>query len=472
MAWLPSDSEVEEVQTVNPATRVGTEKGRGTNRFNAVTTPAPQPQPDQPSKGQSFFRGVGEGATLGWQDEIEGAINGGLEYGVRKIRSVATGETVPALSDIYVQARDRSRAKTTGARDANPNTFTTGEVAGAVATSAVPVAGVARAAQAVGTVGKVARAAAVGAGYGGVAGAGKSEGETVGQVASDAAEGATTGALTGGLIQGAGSAIAKTLQSLPAAARGKFIEDLANKAGLPESVKTTLSIAAGYHSGGTTLALQVAKALGATPTGQKVLGEIAKVGKPIETIAAPATAQVTNITKTANKQWVPADTEAEDFTPSSTPTQPQQKWTPSDSDVETVAPAAKAKPKADLDRHVASVEDKYELPVGLLAALKDRGERSRSDSVSPKGAQGVFQFMPATWKQYGNGDPRDDYASTEAAGKFMRDLIDQYGGDVRAAIAHYNGGYSQGRRVARGQEPSFKETRDYLNRVVGTSQQA
>lgn len=119
-----------------------------------------------------------------------------------------------------------------------------------------------------------------------------------------------------------------------------------------------------------------------------------------------------------------------------------------------------------LYEHISKVEEQNGLPPGILAAIKDKGEKSGSNAVSPVGARGSFQFMPATWKQYGNGDPTDPYASAEAAGRFVRDLMKQYNGNAAAAIAHYNGGNSQGRLVMLGKEPSYTETRNYVRRVL------
>jgi hypothetical protein len=76
-----------------------------------------------------------------------------------------------------------------------------------------------------------------------------------------------------------------------------------------------------------------------------------------------------------------------------------------------------------------------------------------------------MQFMPDTWAAFGKGDPRDPVASIDAGAAYMKSLIDQYGGDVRAAIAHYNGGGKAGAAVRAGKEAPAAETRNYLQRV-------
>ena len=120
----------------------------------------------------------------------------------------------------------------------------------------------------------------------------------------------------------------------------------------------------------------------------------------------------------------------------------------------------------ELDAYAAHVEQQMGLPPGLLNALKNAGERSNSWQTSPAGAQGVMQFMPATGKQYGLNDPGDPVASIEASGRYMRDLLRQYG-NAEAAIAHYNGGGKAAQAVLAGKAPPAQETRDYLSRVTG-----
>lgn len=119
-----------------------------------------------------------------------------------------------------------------------------------------------------------------------------------------------------------------------------------------------------------------------------------------------------------------------------------------------------------LDAYAANIEIKYGLPDGVLVAIKNSGERSNSDQVSPAGAQGVMQFIPSTWAAYGKGlDPTDPVHSIDAAGRFWSDLIKQYDGNVLAAAAHYNGGTKQGKLVASGKRPSNAETAGYVDRI-------
>lgn len=118
-----------------------------------------------------------------------------------------------------------------------------------------------------------------------------------------------------------------------------------------------------------------------------------------------------------------------------------------------------------LDAYTVTAAQREGIPPEALLAIKNVGEKSGPTAVSPKGAQGVMQFMPDTWAAYGKGDPRDPMASIDAGARYMKELIGQYDGDVRAAIAHYNGGGKAGKAVREGGAPPANETRAYLQRA-------
>jgi len=100
----------------------------------------------------------------------------------------------------------------------------------------------------------------------------------------------------------------------------------------------------------------------------------------------------------------------------------------------------------------------------------------RPNAVSPVGAQGLAQFMPATWKDYGIGNPFDVRANLTAYFKFMNDLKRKFRGRLDIALAGYNWG--QNRRVL---SDAYKdnisygelkqklptETRNYLTKILG-----
>lgn len=122
-----------------------------------------------------------------------------------------------------------------------------------------------------------------------------------------------------------------------------------------------------------------------------------------------------------------------------------------------------------LDEYAQFVEQKLGLPPGTVLALKNAGERTPKKpgepwARSPKGAQGVMQFMPATIEAFPH-DPENPFENIYAAGLYMQNAIKQYRGNVAAAFADYNGGPRQARPVVEGQRPPARETFNYLVRV-------
>jgi soluble lytic murein transglycosylase-like protein len=94
-------------------------------------------------------------------------------------------------------------------------------------------------------------------------------------------------------------------------------------------------------------------------------------------------------------------------------------------------------------------------------ALVESGFEPRA--VSSKGARGIMQLLPATAKRYGVTDLHDPYQSLRAGARHLRDLLDEFGGDVTLALAAYNAGAGAVRRY--GGVPAYAETRAYVTRV-------
>ncbi len=96
-------------------------------------------------------------------------------------------------------------------------------------------------------------------------------------------------------------------------------------------------------------------------------------------------------------------------------------------------------------------------------ALVESGFEPRA--VSRKGARGIMQLMPATARRYGVTDPHDPYQSLRAGAQHLRDLLDEFGGDLSLALAAYNAGSGAVRR--HGGLPAYRETREYVQKVQG-----
>ena len=121
------------------------------------------------------------------------------------------------------------------------------------------------------------------------------------------------------------------------------------------------------------------------------------------------------------------------------------------------------KPKPQSGDKFGALESKYGLPSGLLDAVWKQESGRGKNMLSPAGAQGHFQFMPATAKQYGLQDPNNLEESSDAAARMYRDLLRQNNGDLPRALAGYNWG--QGNLSRKGMDAAPKETRDYIDQI-------
>jgi hypothetical protein len=76
----------------------------------------------------------------------------------------------------------------------------------------------------------------------------------------------------------------------------------------------------------------------------------------------------------------------------------------------------------------------------LLARVAYAESRWRSQAVSPKGAEGLMQLMPATAAELGVMDPFDAAQNIRGGAQYLRTLLDRYHGDEVKAVAAYNWG--------------------------------
>jgi soluble lytic murein transglycosylase-like protein len=103
------------------------------------------------------------------------------------------------------------------------------------------------------------------------------------------------------------------------------------------------------------------------------------------------------------------------------------------------------------------------LPPALVESVARVESNLRPDAVSPKGALGVMQLMPATARAL-EADPHDTAQNIDAGARLLRELLIKYDGDVVKALSAYNAGSGAVDRY-RGMPP-YTETRDYVDKVI------
>jgi hypothetical protein len=119
---------------------------------------------------------------------------------------------------------------------------------------------------------------------------------------------------------------------------------------------------------------------------------------------------------------------------------------------------------ADFRQAIAGAAQRWNVPASLLAAQLMAESNFNPFAVSPVGAAGIAQFMPATAAAYGLDDPFDAGAAIDAQAHLMADLLGQFG-DPSLALAAYNAG--PGPVEACGCIPSYPETQAYVARILG-----
>ncbi|MEM9553914.1 MAG: lytic transglycosylase domain-containing protein [Acidobacteriota bacterium] len=102
----------------------------------------------------------------------------------------------------------------------------------------------------------------------------------------------------------------------------------------------------------------------------------------------------------------------------------------------------------------------------LVEAVARAESAFRADAVSPKGARGLMQLMPATARRFGlEPDQAFEPASAlDAGARYLRWLADRFADDLPRVLAAYNAG--EGTVDRYGGVPPYRETREYVRRIV------
>ena len=136
--------------------------------------------------------------------------------------------------------------------------------------------------------------------------------------------------------------------------------------------------------------------------------------------------------------------------------------------VPTPTPRRRPVPDRLVCETLADAAVDHNIPTPFLIRLIWQESRFNQNAVSPVGAQGVAQFMPATAAAMRLADPFNPLEAVRASAALLRELIGQFG-NVGLAAAAYNAGPKrvQDWLAKRGSLP--KETRDYVQIITGVA---
>jgi soluble lytic murein transglycosylase-like protein len=121
-------------------------------------------------------------------------------------------------------------------------------------------------------------------------------------------------------------------------------------------------------------------------------------------------------------------------------------------------------PPPELSQMIGETARKVGIDGGLVREVARQESGFRPCAVSPKGAQGLMQLMPATQTQFAVSDPFDAKQSLEAGSKLLKQLLDRYNGDLTLALSAYNAG--SGCVDRSGGIPDIPETKNYVASIL------
>ena len=122
------------------------------------------------------------------------------------------------------------------------------------------------------------------------------------------------------------------------------------------------------------------------------------------------------------------------------------------------------------DQIIDKYAEEYRLDPQLIRSMIATESAFNPKAVSRKGAQGLMQLMPATALELGVEDPFDIEQNIDGGARYLRQMLDNFGGNVKVALAAYNAGPGAVERYG-GRVPPYPETEQYVNRVLRFSEQ-
>lgn len=114
---------------------------------------------------------------------------------------------------------------------------------------------------------------------------------------------------------------------------------------------------------------------------------------------------------------------------------------------------------------ISDAARRYGLNSALLRSVIQAESSFNPQAVSPKGAVGLMQLMPATARMYGAFDSTDPKANIHAGARFLAALLKRFDNDLELSLAAYNAGPTAVTQYGRA-IPPYPETQKYVTRVL------
>ena len=134
-----------------------------------------------------------------------------------------------------------------------------------------------------------------------------------------------------------------------------------------------------------------------------------------------------------------------------------------------LAPAARpvrgaAFSQQEIDAAIDQAAARHNVDPSLVRAVIKVESNFNPNAVSRKGAMGLMQLMPQTARRLNVSNPFDPEQNVDAGVRQLKQLMENYGGDVKLTLAAYNAGPGAVARSAG--VPRYAETRQYVKRIT------
>jgi soluble lytic murein transglycosylase-like protein len=127
--------------------------------------------------------------------------------------------------------------------------------------------------------------------------------------------------------------------------------------------------------------------------------------------------------------------------------------------------AEKISYKGDFNKIIDYAAKKYNISSSIIKAVIKAESDFNPSVVSTAGAMGLMQLMPGTARSLGVNDAFDPVENIEGGVKYLKEMLEKFGGNLELALAAYNAG--PGNVVKYGGIPPFDETQNYVKKIMG-----